>query len=219
MTANLGALLQLASPALPVGAFSYSQGLESAIEIGAVHDEASTQKWLQDGLLHVLAHYEAPVWLRLFRALGRDDREAFGEWNDEFLATRESAELRAETEQMGYSLGRLLSSLDHALPESIETLSWPAAHALTCRCWDVDEYAGLTAYLYGWCENQVTCALKSVPLGQTSGQRLLIKLRPTLAKAIEVATALEDDALSTQNPMLAILCSQHETQYSRLFRS
>lgn len=216
---SLPALLQLASPALPVGAFSYSQGLESAIDRGLVHDEASTREWLENGLREVLARYEAPLWLRLHSALCKRDLESFAHWNADFLATRESAELRAETEQMGYSLSRLMQSLGHEPPLPGQPACFPAAHAHACNVWELDARDGLTAYLYGWCENQVTCALKAVPLGQTAGQRLLLGLRPALQAALDTAFALEDDELSTQNPMLAILCSQHETQYSRLFRS
>ncbi|MGB0954635.1 MAG: urease accessory protein UreF [Panacagrimonas sp.] len=219
MNPNLTSLLQLASPLLPVGAFSYSQGLESAIDSDLVKDETSMRRWLVHGLRDVLARYEAPVWVRLYRAIQRQDQVAFAGWNEEFLASRESLELRAETAQMGFSLGRLLGSLQHALPLPLTSLSYPAAHAFTCHCWDIKAEDGLGVYLYGWCENQVSCALKAIPIGQTAGQRLLIQTRPILAEAIETAMNLTDDDLNSQNPMLAILASQHESQYSRLFRS
>lgn len=219
MKASLAALLQMASPALPVGAFSYSQGLESAIEQGRVSDEDSLARWLDSGLSQVLARYEAPLWLRLYRALDQADEDAFRAWNEEFLATRESPELRAETEQMGFSLARLLQSLGESLPLEPNQLSYPAAHAHACRCWQIEQADGLGAYLFGWCENQVTCAIKAIPLGQTAGQRLLMQLRPALGAAVTRAMNLGDADLDSQNPMLAILASQHETQYSRLFRS
>lgn len=216
---RLTALLQLSSPSLPVGAYSYSQGLESAIDAGLVHDETSTGAWLQDSLEMVAARYEAPVWLRMFRALRIDDLAALENWNSEFLATRETAELRAETIQMGYSLIRMMKSLDEPFSYPMDPVGYPAAHAWVCTRWDIDETDGLTAYLYGWLENQVMAALKTVPLGQSAGQRLLLKLRQSVDRSIEIAQQMGDDELSTQTPMLAILSSQHETQYSRLFRS
>lgn len=220
--AALSALLQLASPVLPVGAYSYSQGMESAIDAGIVYDEASAQRWIADGLHLVLARYEAPVWLRLHRACAAVGaaRDALAFWNEDFLATRETAELRAETVQMGYSLMQLMRSLsDSSGNAPVETPAYPTAHAWACTRWGIAEDTGLTAYLYGWTENQVMAALKTAPLGQTAGQRVLLDLRPLIAEAAAHARALGDDDLSTQTPMLAILGSQHETQYSRLFRS
>jgi urease accessory protein len=216
---SLTALLQLASPTLPVGAYSYSQGLESAIDAGLVHDEASARRWIGDGLRCALARYEAPLWLRVHRALLANDAETVTQWNEEFLATRETAELRAETVQMGYSLRQLLHTLGYpSVFESGET-AYPVVHAWACTCWHIDERAGLTTYLYGWAENQMMAALKAVPLGQTSGQRLLLGLRGIIEDAVLTALAIDDDDLGTQAPMLAILSARHETQYSRLFRS
>lgn len=252
MSQALTALLQLASPTLPVGAYSYSQGLESAIDGGLVRDEASALRWIADGLHLVLARYEAPVWLRLHRAcrpppagaaraaMGRPEneaghdqraaiaacaaptlgrRETLAFWNEDFLATRETAELRAETVQMGYSLMQLMRTLGQRPPFDAGEVAYPAAHAWACACWDIAEDEGLTAYLYGWTENQVMAALKTVPLGQSAGQRLLLGLRGAIDDAARIAGSLGDDELSTQTPMLALLSSQHETQYSRLFRS
>lgn len=219
MSASLTALLQLASPTLPVGAYSYSQGLESAIDAGLVHEEASALRWIGDGLRCVMARYEAPVWRRLHRACVVEDHERLREWNEDFLATRETAELRAETVQMGYSLTQLLRTLGHTPPLAASEIAYPSAHAWASTCWGIDEDDGLIAYLYGWVENQVMAALKTVPLGQTAGQRLLLGLRGAVIEAARTAGALADDELSTQTPRLAILSCRHETQYSRLFRS
>lgn len=219
MSLALTALLQLASPTLPVGAYSYSQGLESAIDAALVRDEAGAGRWISESLRLVLARYEAPVWLRLYRACSLGNGDSLQNWNEEFLATRETQELRAETVQMGYSLLKLMHALDHAPLFEAEETAYPTAHAWTCHCWGIAEDEGLIAYLYGWAENQVMAALKSLPLGQSAGQRLLLALRPVIAEAAQLAGALGDDELSTQTPMLAILSSRHETQYSRLFRS
>ena len=213
------AMLHLASPALPVGAYSYSQGLESAIDLGLVKDAASAHAWIADNLRLVLGRYEAPVWVRLHAACARGDWQKFGAWNEEFIATRETAELRAETVQMGYSMVALMRALDVVTPFAIDEMAYPAAQAWACVCWHVPARAGLLAYLFGWVENQVMAALKAVPLGQVAGQKMLLGLRPQVAEVTELAFIMADHDLSTQAPAYAITCARHETQYSRLFRS
>src|SRR5258706_2837508 len=171
----LARLLQLASPALPVGAYSYSQGLEAAIEAGVVQDAASAGRWIADVLAHSLARMEAPVLLRLCAAWRAGDAAAAARWNALFVAGRETAEFRAETAQMGYSLAKLLPDL--GLGEvPLEEPSFPAAFAFAVTAWRIDAHEALVAYLWSWTENQVLAAVKALPLGQTDGQRLLVAL-------------------------------------------
>jgi urease accessory protein len=204
-----------------VGAYSYSQGLESAIDSGTVHDAASAGRWIGDVLELSVANLEAPILLRLLRAWGEGDARAAARWNDELIASREAAELRAETLQMGYSLRRLLLELDvgDAALDAIEELSYPAAFAFAAVAWDIDEREALAAYLFAWIENQVLSAVKTVPLGQTQGQRMLMALGARIAGVVEHAAALGDGDLCSFAPGFAIACARHETQYSRLFRS
>jgi urease accessory protein len=217
--AATGALLQLSSAALPVGAYSYSQGLEAAIDDGRLRSADAIEAWIRDVLLLVVARYEAPVWWRLRAALDGDDADAFRAWNDDFLATRESAELRAETLQMGHSMVELMKGLDMPLPVRVDPWTWPAAHALVSRTWNIAPRSALTGYLFGWVENQVLAGMKTLPYGQLAGQRILQALRPVLGAVVEVAATLPDDRLSTQAPAFAITSARHESQYSRLFRS
>ena len=205
-------LLQLASPALPVGAYSYSQGLEAAIEAGIVRDAASARRWIGDVMAFSVCRMEAPMLLRFSESPGD---EAL---NQRFLATRETAELRAETVQMGYSLNRLLPGLGLA-PLACEEPSFPAVFAHAARQWEIPARDALTAYLWSWLENQVMAAVKAVPLGQTEGQRMLHDLAATIPECGEKAAGLRDEALGNFAPGLAILSARHETQYSRLFRS
>jgi len=217
---ELARLLQLASPTLPVGAFSYSQGLEAAVEAGIVHDRASAERWIGDVLLLSLARMEAPILGRLIAAWRGGDQASARSWNDEFLASRETQELRAETVQMGYSLRVLLAQLEDAAPlEAIDEASFPAAFAYAVARWNIDAHDALVAYLWSWLENQVMAAVKAVPLGQTDGQRILLALGARLEAIAREAAALDDDALGAYAPGLALLSSFHETQYSRLFRS
>jgi urease accessory protein len=211
-TERLARLLQLASPALPVGAYSYSGGLEAAVEAGVVSDAASAERWIGDVLAHSVAGMEAPVFLRLCSGT------EMAQWNDFFLAGRETAELRAETVQMGYSLNRLLPALGvEAVP--LEEPAFPAVFARAAVAWGIEPQAALVAYLWAWLENQVLAAVKAVPLGQTDGQRILARLGARLDALAAQAAGLEDDELCNFAPGLALRSSRHEAQYSRLFRS
>jgi urease accessory protein len=223
-------LLQLASPMLPVGAYSYSQGLESAVEAGVVTDAASATQWIGDVLALCVQPMEAPVFLRLAQAWHGGDLAAVGRWNEEYIATRESAELRAETLQMGYSLRSLLRDLQVVPVErgsqpdaqalfEIEELAYPTAFAFAIAAWEIDAREALAAYLFAWTENQVIAALKSVPLGQTEGQRILLDLARRIPDIVEGASRVPDEELSNFAPGLAMLSARHETQYSRIFRS
>ncbi|HEU5282262.1 MAG TPA: urease accessory protein UreF [Burkholderiales bacterium] len=215
---RLARLLQLASPALPVGAFSYSQGLEAAIEAGIVRDAHSAAAWIGGMLEHSVGAFEAPVLLRLQQAWADDDAPAVGRWNAQFLASRETAELRAETVQMGYSLARLLGDLDAPI-HALEEIAFPTAFARASAHWGIDPQAALLAYLWSWLENQVMAAVKAVPLGQTDGQRILFELAQRLPPIGQRAQALDEQAFSNFAPGLALLSARHETQYSRMFRS
>ena len=211
-------LLHLASPALPVGGFAYSQGLESAIHCGIVHDAGSAQHWIGTLLNHGLARLEAPLWLRLHAAAMRTDDAEIGRWNDEVLATRETAELRAESSQMGVSMLRIYPALGLVAP-ALSGPTYTAAFAIACARLGIEANDGLAAYLWAWLENQVLVAVKTVPLGQQAGQAMLFALHPHISKAIETAVALGDDEMGTATVGLALLSARHETQYSRLFRS
>lgn len=203
---RLARLLQLASPALPVGAYSYSQGLEAAVEAGVVHDAPSAEAWIADALEFSLGRFEAPLLWRMMQG------EAL---NEVFLAGRETAELRAETLQMGHSLAKLVSELGFgSVP--LEECAYPMVYAFAVERLELDREEALLAYLWSWLENQVMAAVKAVPLGQTVAQKILLKLGGRLADIAAQAQACEP---ANFTPGLAMLSALHETQYSRLFRS
>jgi urease accessory protein len=218
-------LLQLVSPSLPVGAYSYSQGLEVAMEKGIVTNDVSARLWISDQLQQVLAYFEAPVFWRLLAAFSARDQAAVSMWSERFLASRDSAEFRAETIQMGYSLGKLVTDLQIADPSllailhSQPELSLPCALACAAVALSVPHDAALLGMLFSWTENQVLVCVKSVPLGQVAGQRLLLSLRSEIEAAAITAQQLKDDQLSSWSPGLSLLSMQHEVQYSRLYRS
>ncbi|HET7791908.1 MAG TPA: urease accessory protein UreF [Rhizobacter sp.] len=223
-----GTLLQLmwlASPALPVGGFSYSEGLESAVEAGLVTDEVHAREWLLDQLHLGLARSELAVCYRAMQAWQRHDAASVAELNDWMLATRESSEMRLQTEQMGRSLVEWLKNRGMADPR-LATLAalrpaptWPVAYALAAAQTGAPPREALLAFAFGWAENMVQAALKAVPLGQNAGQRVLAALSDAIPIAVEDAMRLTDSERRAHTPMLGILSAQHEVQYSRLFRS
>ncbi len=222
---SLARMLQLASPALPVGAYSYSQGLEAAVESGAVRDAPSAGRWIEDALAFSVGRFEAPAWHRLYTAWCAHDFGSVRRIDSWFVATRETAELRAETLQMGYSLRRLcleVGEFDRAGLEELEgfgEIAFPTAYSFAAAQWKLPAREALVAYLWSWLENQVMAALKAVPLGQTDGQKLLLRLGGRLAGIADEAAGADDSMLANFAPGLAIASSRHETQYSRLFRS
>jgi len=216
-------LLQLASPALPIGAYSYSQGLERVVEDGIVVDAASAQAWIGDVLTLVMARGEAAILWRLAESAGRD-WDAFVRWNAWFRASRETAELRAETLQMGTSLLRLAVDLDlvdagaRAVLPRLAPVTLPAAFALAARGFAIPPPPVLAAYLWSWVENQVLAAIKLVPLGQVAGQKILAAQGIVVADVVASAATLADEDLSTFAPGQALASARHETQYTRQFR-
>jgi urease accessory protein len=223
--AALLGLMRLASPALPVGGFSYSEGLESGVDGGAVSDEASAATWLSDQLHLGLARAELPLLAAAHGAWLAHDPPRVLALNQWMLMTRETGELRAQSEQMGRSMLEWLRQRDGSDPR-VATLAalqpaptWPIAFALAAAQTGAGARESLLAYGLSWAENQVQAALKAVPLGQSAGQRLLARLAAELPPLVDTALTMPEDRRQAFAPLLAIRSAQHETQYSRLFRS
>ena len=222
-------LFQLISPTLPVGAFAYSQGLEMAVEKQIVVDMPSSKAWLTGLIQNNLSFVDLPLLIRLFEALSHPNtqaaRSSFSDWNDWLIAARETRELHLESTLMAQALLRLLTSLSSTkdsrkIPDNLpKPLDWVSAFALACHLWQIEISDALAGFAWSWLENQVAAAIKLVPLGQTQGQRLLLELSTELETAITAAKSCSDDELGRMSPMQVMLSAQHETQYSRLFRS
>lgn len=215
-------VLQLASPALPIGGYAYSQGLEYAVEQNWVKDLDSAAAWLEGVANRALGQLDIPVLLRQFAALEAGDRASVQRWNDWLLANRETAELYLEDSQQGGALLRLMISLE--MPTALD---WPkgepialmTAFAMAGSHWQTDVRSLAHGVLWSWLENQVGAATKLVPLGQTDAQRLLGRLLPSLPLIVDAASELKDDELGAGLPGLAFASARHEHQYTRLFRS
>jgi urease accessory protein len=218
-------LMQLASPALPVGGFSYSEGLEGAVEAGLVRDERQAGDWLLDQLQLGLERADLPVLAQALQGWldGAHDRVA--QLNEWVCLTRESAELRLQTQQMGRSLAEWLKNRGDAdariaqLAALRPAPTWPVAFALAAALAGAPRREALLAFGFGWGENMVQAAMRCVPLGQSAAQRILARLIAALPEAADRAATLPEDRWQAHTPGLAILSSRHETQYSRLFRS
>jgi urease accessory protein len=207
-----------------VGGFSYSEGLEAAIDAGHVSAEEDAAAWLVQQLHLTLARADLPVLAQAVLAWRRGDTARVQSLNDWLLQTRETAELRLQTEQMGRSLREWLRNQADVSPAMLNfcaTLAptYPVMFALAAADSGAGERDCLLAYAFGWAENMMQAALKSVPLGQSAGQRILARLAREIPVAVEHALQLHDEDRQAFSPMLAILSSRHETQYSRLFRS
>ena len=221
--AQLLNLLQISSPALPIGAYCYSQGLEAALEQGQVTDAASARAWIVRHLSEVVAAWDAPICWRLMQAFSRRDAPAVAELSARFLASRDTAEFRAESIQMGYSLGRLVAELGIAGEDVMAMLPaefpLPTAYACAVVALGIPLEEALLAMLFAWAENQVLVCVKSVPLGQVAGQKILLSLRPEMEAAALTAQSLGEHDMSNWAPALSLLSMRHEVQYSRLYRS
>ena len=224
-TDSLMQLIWLASPALPIGGFSYSEVFESAVDRAAVETEAAAAEWLLDQLHLSLARADLPVLAEAVAAWRRRDTDRVRELNDWMLQTRESSELRLQTEQMGRSMMDWLRN-QHADDAALVDLSrtcasptYPIAFGLAASLTDAGVTGCLASFAFGWAENMTQAAVKSVPLGQSAGQRILARLTRAIPSVLSALPTRPDSERQAYAPMLAILSAQHETQYSRLFRS
>ncbi|MCT7948630.1 urease accessory protein UreF [Ancylothrix sp. C2] len=216
-------LLQLASPALPVGAYSYSEGLETLIVAEKINNKKTLQNWIEDALKFGSIRLEAAVMVRVYRAMQRDDLEAVKYWNSWATATRETEELRLQSLQMGMSLNRLLVSMQPALEEKLKAwetgCNFAVAFGVAAQNWQIEEKAALLGFLHSWASNLIGAGVKLIPLGQTAGQQLLLSLQSNLISATEEILYLEDDDLSVCSWGLSLASMNHEVLYTRLFRS
>jgi urease accessory protein len=217
-------LIWLASPALPVGGFSYSEGLEAAVDRAGIDTAQAASDWLVDQLQLSLARSDLPVIAKAITAWRHGDEAAVGALNAWILQTRETSELRAQTEQMGRSLLEWLRNHHTATPTQIAACAamqptYPIAYALAVSATQAGVRDSLLAFAFGWAENMTQSAIKAVPLGQSAGQRILARLAEEIPSVVDQAMLLRDEDRQAFSPMLAILSAQHETQYSRLFRS
>jgi urease accessory protein len=215
-------LLQIVSPALPIGAFAYSQGLEQAVAVGWVTDEDQTREWVLGLLEHAFTSLDLPVLARLVGAWQADDAAEVERWTGWLLACRPTRETRAEDRQLGAALARTLAALDVAGAAAWvgrDDVTHAAMFALAAARFHIPVDTALAGYAFSWAEALTSAAVRLVPLGQSAGQRLLAAAGDAIPAAVAEALALGDDDLGAAAPGQALASAWHETLYSRLFRS
>jgi urease accessory protein len=228
-------LLQLVSPALPVGAYSYSEGLESVVQAGRVSGAEDLADWLKQELQFGAIRLEAAVLARSYDAVLAGDFAALQFWNQWLSAFRESEEFRSQSWQMGRSLLRLLLELEGTQPDELEseqpgsvrtTLTacgepchFAIAFSVAAAHWQIPKSAMVVGYLHSWVSNLVNAGVRLIPLGQTQGQRILLNLYPQIEATSSLVLNITDDEFYSCGWGVAIASMKHETLYSRLFRS
>ncbi|MBC7983412.1 MAG: urease accessory protein UreF [Candidatus Obscuribacterales bacterium] len=215
-------LCQLVSPALPIGAYHFSQGLEYAVHAEWIRNEQETGDWILGIARNAIGTLDLPVLLRLCDAWATQDDQTVHRWSQLLIAARETAELRAEERHMGKALAKVLVELElEAAREWIvrNDTSYAAMFSLAATLWFIDRNAAAQAYLWAWSENQVLAALKLLPIGQSAGQRILNRLVASIPTIVEHALTIDDEDIGLATPLHGMASSWHETQYSRLFRS
>jgi len=217
----LARLLQLVSPSLPIGSYSYSQGIEWAVEAGWINNANDLELWL-DGLIHSnMLYLELPLLKRMMVAWAGADENTIQHWSEYLLASRETAELRLEEINRGRAFYQILSSLDDTVGGTDKTLfkTQLACFSYACQSWQISFDRAACGLLWSWLENLVLSAVKIIPLGQTDGQTLIFKLSSLIPQLVDQANNIVDDDIGASSMALAIASAQHESQYSRLFRS
>ncbi|MDJ0880534.1 MAG: urease accessory UreF family protein [Gammaproteobacteria bacterium] len=218
---KLSRLLQMVSPSLPIGAYTYSQGIEWAVEQGWIATEQDLIEWLEGLLNNTMVYLELPVFIRMLQAWQQDDQDTLRYWNEYLLASRETAELRQEEVNRARAFSEILFSLHPAAQAKALTLrlSQHSCLSYACHVWHIDRQQALVALVWSWLENLVLSAVKIIPLGQTAGQQVVFQLSERLPDITRKAQSVTDADIGASSMALAIASSQHETQYTRLFRS
>lgn len=216
-------LLQLASPLLPVGGYSYSEGLESLILEGKIGDRSTLQSWIDRELYSGAIRIETAIMDRAYQACSQLNSERLNHWNNWLTAARETEELRLQSWQMGGSLIKLAIELTPSIQDSIDSIDYPCHYALsfgiTAQSWQIDRHLAIIAYLHSWVTNQIGVGVKSIPLGQTAGQQILWQLQDSIDLLSQTILNLDDEDLYACSWGSSLASMQHETLYSRLFRS
>ena len=215
-------LMRLTSPSLPVGAFAYSQGLEFACDQEWIRDEGSVRQWIAGLMRNSQTYVDLPILVHLYNAWQEDSFAKVSYWSKYLLASREAKELRDEDHYIGKALSKLLIDLEVSkAKEIIDTpyVTYATAFSLAAVAWEISQEECCKGYLWAWCENQVSAAIKLIPLGQTAGQRILSSLIKEIPDLVKTGMQLEDEEIGSTAVGLGVASANHETQYSRLFRS
>ncbi|NES68946.1 MAG: urease accessory protein UreF, partial [Okeania sp. SIO2D1] len=218
-------LLQLASPALPVGAYSYSEGIEVLVTTGKISDYDSLKNWLIDSLKFGNIRLEAALIVRAYWETNSGNLKLLNNWNNWATAVKETEELRLQSLQMGRTLIRLfmniqpdlstelMSFIQNKLETETDFCNFAIAYGLISACWQIEIETAILSYLHSWATNLVNAGVKLIPLGQTVGQKLLWELQNQIVLSAKEILKLKDDELNSCSWGLSLASMAHEVQY------
>lgn len=222
---QLQRLLAWLSPAFPIGAYTYSHGLETAVEAGLVRSAEDLSEWLEVLLCHGSGFGDAIFLGQAWQAVMAGDEARLAGLSEHAMAFQPAAELRLETAQQGRAflaaivkawpcpaLVRLQAMALAALPYPIVVGTACAGHGIALR-WSI------TGYLHGFVANLVSAGVRLIPLGQSDGLAVMARLEPVVTTVTDTALESGLDDLASAVPMVDWCAMRHETQYTRLFRS
>lgn len=212
-------LLQLASQALPTGAFAYSNGLESLHQLGHLQNDRQCIDYLNSFMDTALVHLELPLFLRMRQALETADFEKAAQLSAYLLASRETMELQEQEQQMGRALCRVLRDLHPERCGAWQPQSFAESLAFASVIYALSDDDAALLLLYTWLEQQVSALCRLIPLGPLAGQRVIDAALLHAPQAIERGIAILDEDIGAAAPHLALASALHETQYTRIFRS
>ncbi|PSF35298.1 urease accessory protein UreF [Aphanothece hegewaldii CCALA 016] len=216
-------LLQITSPTLPVGAYSYSEGIETLVSQEIITNKETLQQWIIQSLKFGSIRIESAIMLRAYHDFLGDNIEGLIKWNLWLSATRETKELRQQSWQMGQSLLKLLTELQPEIKDISSQLypdcNYAVVFGIAGAIWQIPEHELLLGYLQSWSSNLINAGLRLIPLGQTDGQKILVNLQNDLIQVTQDILELKDEDLRGWGWGLSLASMQHETLYTRLFRS
>jgi urease accessory protein len=217
--ASLYRLMTWLSPAYPVGAYSYSHGIEYAVEVELVRDRETLCDWVAHAVAHGAGLTDAALLAAAWRGDDLDEVCALAN------AWRGSAEMALESRAQGAAFLAATRAawphpaLDELALRSRGEAALPVAVGVAAKAHGVALDATLTAYLHAFASNLVSAGMRLIPLGQTEGQRAIAALEPAITASARAALTTPLDEIGTASPMIDWCSMRHETQYTRLFRS
>ncbi|NRA66014.1 MAG: urease accessory protein UreF [Pseudobacteriovorax sp.] len=209
----------MTSPNLPIGGFSWSQGLEGAVSLGLVADQESLCQWLETVLSKSLVYNELATMSHAYQASSRQDAETLAHLDHLLMATKETKELRDESLQMGKALQKMLRETHPEIWLSLETYSYEVLFAEFVQQQSVPIDVALAAFVWSWLENQVMAATRLISIGQVATQKILVQFQQTIPSLVTQSQTIGEDDIGFSLPSLFFSSACHESQYSRLFRS
>ena len=221
-------LMTWLSPSFPVGAYTYSHGVEYAVEVGLVKDETSLTGWLETILLYGAAQTDAVLFARAYEAAVADDQDQLWTLFELADVLRGSKEMALESSAQGAAFWQMLMKVwpdeqfvvwQERLQQEKRKPAYPVAVALAAAYSDIDLAQALNAYLHATAVNLISAGVRLVPLGQTAGQKATAALEDVILRAASKALHTDINNIGAATPMVDWTSISHETQYTRLFRS